>query len=203
MEKTKTETLSLRVPQELKAQFEEKFLQSGEESKAELLRKLLETDSTSEKTSEVEVTETLPGDTQEKSTGLSESNEKTDPDTENEKVTEIRIKLNPVQLFAMRETVLGPDFIGETNEEVEKIENAVDNSFFGKRRYSGIYAGVFEKMDPDTENNEVILQNIGAMLVNLFMSNLISGTADLNSPVTDRILQEFINEQNSSEDLSE
>jgi hypothetical protein len=187
----KTETLSFRVPKEFKTSFEETFNNSGESSKAELLKKMIENYTTVEKTE--------PGQKPEPETEqTTETTLESEQHSEQELSKDICISLNPVQLFAMRETVLKPEFIEKVNKEVDNIDNSRDTSFFGNSLFSGLYAGVFNKMNPDSENEEAISENIAAMLVNLFMSTIISGPGDhIESPVTNKMLKHFILENST------
>ncbi len=218
MNNPKTETLSLRVPNELKTEWEEAFELSGETSKTDFFQKLLNgyhnpqkkelSDETQESlAANIDDSETVDQEQAEKSTVGSATDKKVvdapdqEPEPDSNDDPQITIKLNLVQFFAMKETILGPDFVDETNQEIEKIDNSIDNSLFGNKLLSGLYAGVFKKMNPDTEDDLAIKENIGAMLVNLFMANIISGPGDyIETPVTRRVLESYIKELADSQE---
>ena len=78
---------------------------------------------------------------------------------------------------------------------VDKIDNAKDNSFFGNDLYSGAYKGMFSAMDLDFEEEDSINENMGIALINHFMSSIIFGAGDLNTPITQKLLKAFMQEE--------
>ena len=115
---------------------------------------------------------------------------------------EITIKLNPVQAFALRETILNEGFAQEVNRIVFKVDNANDTTFFGSRLFSGDYKGVFLEMDLDMENDESINNNMVIALINHFIASIVIGTHDLNTPITQDMLKDFLQENPDIDELN-
>lgn len=206
MENLKTETLSFRVPVELKTEFLEIFNQSDSRSKAKLFKELL--DNYRKETSVDPGTAPLPSSSEqeeEKTTSeeiLNVDIEPSDIDTEESpeenspenSELEITVRLNPVQAFAIRETILNEGFKEDVNKLVDKVDNAKDTSWFGNSLYSGDYKGVFSPMDLDESDEESINKNMGIALVNQFMSGIVIGAGDMLTPVTRSMIKEYIKE---------
>ena len=217
MENVKTETLSLRIPADLKTEFLEIFNQSDVKTKPELFKELLkkykepvpgeveevqETDIPPSAGRE-EITETKdehPAETEEE---VSKETQEEMPGEITEKIVEesrepaeleISVKLNPIQVFAIRETILNEGFKETVNKLIDKVDNAKDTSFFGNSLYSGAFKGVFTSMDLDETDEESINKNMGIALVNQFMSGIVIGAGDMLTPVTRNMIKEFIRE---------
>lgn len=178
------EVISLRVNPEDKQTFEQLTKILPSENKSELFNEMLK--AYQEKT-EMSLIPEIPEPIQE------------EPDIKTEEAEEkqIVISLNPVQYFAIKETILKPGFIEITNKTINKIDNAIDNTFFGNELYSGIYAGVFKKMTGETNESDPMNTNIEAALVNLFMASILTNSEYLDSPVTKEVLKLFIQDKES------
>ncbi len=206
MENTKTETLSFRVPADLKTEFLEIFKQSDAQSKPKLFKELLDKykKETSEKPDANPVTESSPTDILETEIPEEEISEEItvesleditadeEEDIPELPVLEISVKLNPVQVFAIRETILNEGFKETVNKLIDKVDNAKDTSLFGNSLYSGAFKGVFSPMDLDETVEESINKNMGVALVNQFMSGIVIGAGDMLTPVTRNMIKEFI-----------
>ena len=179
--------ISIRVTSEVKELFEETFQASGSNSKGDFLKSLLD----------------LYFDSQEeKQPAQAKAQEPAQPQTiekiiEKERElaeNEILLSLNPAQLFALKETILGnPKFITAWNEEIEKMKNG--NSpflYFGNlcNTEFGCIWNEFQELKSD-DDLETLKQNIAAELLNSYMVRIIEGEIEY-SIVTPRILKEFI-----------
>ncbi len=105
---------------------------------------------------------------------------------------EITLKLNPVQLFAIRETVLNAKFIGVTNEIIDRVDNGTGSKLWEPKIFNGEFKGVFRRMHENTENNQMIAENMAAALVNLFMAHVVAGSAELETPVNRDLIKDFL-----------
>jgi hypothetical protein len=179
--KTK-EVISLRVNPEDKQIFEELTRSLPNENKSQLFYEMLK--AYQEKTELNQTTKTPEPIQAETAIETEETEEK-----------QIVISLNPVQYFAIKETILKPGFIEETNKTVNSIDNAIDNTFFGNELYSGLFAGVFKKMVTDQNEKDSMNKNIDAVLINLFMANILTNSEYLESPVSKAVLKRFIKDQ--------
>lgn len=186
MNENQAEVLSLRVSPEMKKAFEELSKLSFNNSKPDAFEAIFASFLTSQFSKETKTQ--VPAE---------ETTLKNEATQEKEPIEEFKIGLNPVQMFAIQETILKPGFIDEMNKLVDKIDNGIDDSFFGNDVYSGIFANVFNKME--TDNNDPVnkQKNIAAILINLFMSSIITNSEILDSPVTKKVLKLYINEQKS------
>ncbi len=213
MNESKTETLSVRIPVDVKTRFLELFDQSAISSKPELFKNILDSYIEKDVPPIVEEKEQpLPSlekeETPENEYNLEEVIETelepiieekeeilSDIEEVDKTIKEITLKLNPVQLFALRETILNEGFIDEVNRIVEKVDNAKDTSFFGNDLFSGNYKGIFSEMTKNIDSEEAINENVGIALINHFISSIVFGACDLNTPVTQNLLKEFLKEK--------
>ncbi len=181
------ETLSIKTTPDLKTAFENSFNKSGLQSKTDFFDELIK-------------------HYQENPPQAPAPNLEDDPEPETVEASqepenqfeEITLKLNPVQAFAIRETVLSPEFIRLTNEMVEKVNKGKGNGFFSDI-FTGVYAGCFNEMNLEREDPEAINSNMAAALVNLFMAHLIAGTVDLESHVTKQAIKDFLQEPEAND----
>lgn len=112
----------------------------------------------------------------------------------------VKLELNPVQFMALRETVISPKFINEMNETVRKVNEGAGLAGFFTDLFSGDYAGTLNELKPLDESEESINHNIGVLLVNLFMSHVLTGgSVELNSPINKRVIRDFLKEGKSGE----
>lgn len=183
--KTK-EVISLRVNPEDKQAFEELTRKIPVENKSELFLEMLK--AYKEKTDLNRKPETPEPIQAEENT-----------ETEETKEQQFVVSLNPIQYFAISETLMKPGFIEETNKTVEKVDNGIDDSFFGNDLYSGLFAGVFKKMEANQNEIKSMSKNIDAVLVNLFMANILTNSEYLESPVTKAVLKRHIQSQATPE----
>jgi hypothetical protein len=178
------ETLSIKTTPDLKTAFENSFNKSGLQSKTDFFDELIKH---YQENPPQAPAPTLEDDQEPETVAASQ-----EPEPKNQ-FEEITLKLNPVQAFAIRETVLSPEFIRLTNEMVEKVNKGKGNGFFSDI-FTGVYAGCFNEMNLERENPEAINSNMAAALVNLFMAHLIAGTVDLESHVTKQAIKDFLQE---------
>lgn len=120
-----------------------------------------------------------------------------EPEPEETQEQEIILKLNPVQAFALRETVLNPQFIKLSNQLVNKIDAGGRSDMFTDL-YSGAYKGALSELVPEFNENQAINANMAKALVNLFMAHLLFGTVDLDTPVTKKMIKEYLQDQQGS-----
>lgn len=199
MEQKQTETLAIRVPIEVKKQFLELYDSSSTGSKSELFKTLM--DNFKEPTDKRETKAIENPFPHQENLINADSTEITEENLE-PAFEEITIKLNPVQAFAVRETILLPYFAEETNKLVNKIDNGIDNSFFGNQLYSGDFKGIFTELDIEAQGEEAIKKNMAAALINHFISSIVFGPYDLHTKINTLILKEFLAEECRDKDCS-
>lgn len=108
-----------------------------------------------------------------------------------ELLSELSIKLTPVQAFALLETVLSLDFVKKSNKFVTKIGKT--NSMAFDTLYSGAFAGTINKMIEDNSTTENIKENMASTLINVFMAELIGRASNiLDNPIDRRLIASFL-----------
>jgi len=203
-----TKTISIRVTEEDKERFFDMKNKSNAGTSSEFFQQLLDNSSKEREP----VPEPLPLPQEEAEENIfdkdtfnelaEESPEtKTEPGqtTDDNQPVKITLELSPVQAFAVRETILNNGFTDDVNEIVNKVDNAIDTSFFGRSIFSGDYKGIFTLMDLDPDEEESINKNIGVALINHFISAIVFGPGDLNTPVSQNMLKVFLQEQKADE----
>lgn len=112
--------------------------------------------------------------------------------------SELTLKLSPVQVFALKETVLRKSFVDNFNSIVKKVNSGSDSFFDWQDLYSTKYAGIFNELDPDTDQDSAILNNMATTLINLFMALVVTNSQIvLDTPVSKQLIKEFLEEQNN------
>jgi len=200
MNENKKETLSLRLQTETKTKFQELFENSNLSTKTELFQKMLDNFEKEEEIKPLEnktVEDPKIKDPEEENNETI-INEETDNDETSVDVKELKLFVNPVQLFALQETVMNEGFIEEVNKVIDRVNEGNDTSFFGNSLFSGDFNGIFSKMKEESENEEDLNENIGVMLVNHFISSIVFGPYDLKTPITQRHLKTFLQESNEN-----
>lgn len=178
------EILSFRVDQETKSKLE-KIAAGKEISKTELYEKIIN-DFLEQFKDEADTSSLNDDKPKNEGTMINETEQQNG-------FEKIVLELNPVQAFALKETVLFNDFITSTNKTVDKINSGNDNSLFVPDVYSGVFNGVFNHLKEGAEDQETISQNMGSALINLFMATIIFGSVELDTNITKRMIKDFLN----------
>lgn len=191
MKNSESSVFSLRLKPDQKQKFE--ALSEGQ-NKSEIFTDMLETYENKQREKQIEkLTSAIPGESP-------SPTPQPEPDPvfveETDQEQEIVVKLDPVHVFMLRETLLKPGFIEETNELVsmvnaEKPVNFLDNLMNGSL-YSGDFAGIFKKLNPDTDSPKVVNESIGNLLLNVFVSEILKNSDSLESPVTKEIVKKYM-----------
>ena len=107
--------------------------------------------------------------------------------------------LNPVQLFALTETLLNKEGIDSLNATIKKVNEGNGYSFFTDL-FDGTYKGVFTPIEMSNNTNEaesmLSEKNMISILVNVFMAYIVSnGNFTLETPVDKNSIREFLNDK--------
>ncbi len=207
-----TKTITIRVPEETRKRFSDlkknhvgtvsEFFQQmlDEYSKEKEPEPLpLPQEETEENISDKDTFNELAEESPETKTEPEADQPEPEETTDENQPVKITLELSPVQAFAVRETILNNGFTDDVNEIVNKVDNAIDTSFFGRSIFSGDYKGIFTLMDLDSDDEESINKNIGVALINHFISAIVFGPGDLNTPVSQNMLKVFLQEQKADE----
>jgi hypothetical protein len=179
-------TISIRVSDELQRNFDNTFQNSDADTKAEFLKMMLSRFlAPKEVKTEVQTIEAEPK--------IIEKNVIKEVERELAE-NEILFALNPVHLFALRETLLHDQYIKKTNDFIEHVNAGKDPySIFTKANvFSGAYAGDIIKLGDNVEDEEVMKSNMAALLINVFMVAVIQEDFSwIGTPVTHKMLKAF------------
>ncbi|MDD4374967.1 MAG: hypothetical protein PHG67_13730 [Bacteroidales bacterium] len=196
MKNSESSVFSLRLKPDQKQKFE--ALSEGQ-NKSEIFTDMLETYESKQREKQIEkLKSAIPGESSNPTTQQPEPETESEPlfiEETNDQQQEIVVKLDPVHVMALRETILRAGFVEETNEEIYRIDTGKDESFFGNifgnDFYSGAYAGVFRRLKDDI-SPEVMSENMANSLLNLFMGNILTNSEVLSSPVTREYVKQYL-----------
>lgn len=198
MKETTNPTIGFRVPTSLRERYEALAEDLDGLSKADLFKEMLDALENQRREKQIEkLKSAIPGESP-NPTPQPEPETEPEPlfiEETNDQQQEIVVKLDPVHVMALRETILRAGFVEETNEEVYRIDTGKDESFFGNifgnDFYSGAYAGVFRRLKDDI-SPEVMSENMANSLLNLFMGNILTNSEVLSSPVTREYVKQYL-----------
>jgi len=174
----KMENLCIRVSAETRVVFDELFQETGSNSKGEFLAYLLEHFSEEPKQPEPQK-ETVEVQVER-------------PLAENE----ILVKLNKVQQEVLKNLVGSSNERKDSNKTIDRIDQGLDQSYWGDDLFSGDFKGVLNKYTCE-DTPEKMKEDMGQFLANFLMLMLIRGVKNTgyNSDSIKSLVKKFAKEQ--------
>jgi hypothetical protein len=178
-------TLTVRTSADTKEWFKNSFEASSANSQGDFLFKLLEKWNNDEPAREPEV--------------------KTITIEKNVQPNEILLKLTPLQLFALRGTVLSyPDFAERQNEIIDSLKRN-KSFFYSSNLYDQDFHNVWirniviTKAMNEEQKESAIRHNMAAFLLNMLLVNIIDGNIS-STRITAGMMKDFIRKQGSKKE---